>query len=473
MSVQDIHPNKYSELRSIYKYYIDSYNALYQLKTEKEENLNQIFKMIKENLIDTMKIRPQSIVRDTLNTIPYNNRYTRPYLTIAKLIFDDYHVKEVNNVANISKYLFYKEYGIKLDRICNFREYEFKNIDIHRENTIYKVIMYNDLERFIAFTETDGFDKDQVLNNDLYPNCMSGYSLLELCCYHGAVDCFKLLRTKFHSEITQECLELSFLGGNPEIMSECLKYQKPNKECMRYAIISHNIDFVTFLMNEYDLVIKLHCCGIYNNLESFLVYYDQSNDISKCFVYSAMFDIPSLCKYFLSLCSNINTKKKDGKTAIHCTAYKSCIETAEFLISHGANINEKDNDGQTAFHTAVYHNSKEIAELLISHGININEKDKYGKTALHIAAIGDRKEIAEFLISHGANINEKDEDGNTPLIFSAICNCKEIVELLISEGANINEKNNDGQTALYNARIYNLYFIGKETVGFLISHGAE
>ncbi|EAX83072.1 hypothetical protein TVAG_259580, partial [Trichomonas vaginalis G3] len=137
------------------------------------------------------------------------------------------------------------------------------------------------------------------------------YSLLELCCYHGAVDCFKLLRTKFNSEITRECLDLSFLGGNQEIMSECLKYQKPDRWCMENAIISHNIDFVTFLMNEYSIKINLRYCEKYNNLETFLVYFDQTNDIGKCFVYSAMFNIPSLCEYFLSNGANINEKNND------------------------------------------------------------------------------------------------------------------------------------------------------------------
>ncbi|EAX70032.1 hypothetical protein TVAG_016350 [Trichomonas vaginalis G3] len=124
--------------------------------------------------------------------------------------------------------------------------------------------MYNNLETFISFTEREGFDKEQTLESTLYPYQLfiEGYSLLELCCYHGAVDCFKFLRTKFNSEITQKCLNLSFLGGNQEIMSECLKYQEPNKESMEYAIVSHNIDFVTFLMNEYNLEIKLSYCGI-------------------------------------------------------------------------------------------------------------------------------------------------------------------------------------------------------------------
>ncbi|EAY22866.1 hypothetical protein TVAG_076130 [Trichomonas vaginalis G3] len=149
--------------------------------------------------------------------------------------------------------------------------------------------MNDDKERFITFTERDGFDKVQRRKSMLYPYSGVGYSLLELCCYHGAVDCFKILRTKFHSKISLTCLQFSFLGGNPEIMSECLKYQTPYEDCMEYAIISHNIDFVTFLQNEYNIEINLEYCGIYNNLESFLVYFDQTNDFDKCFVYSPIF----------------------------------------------------------------------------------------------------------------------------------------------------------------------------------------
>ncbi|EAY18652.1 hypothetical protein TVAG_062570 [Trichomonas vaginalis G3] len=267
MSDKDIPPNKFSELRSIYKCYIDSYIALYRLKTEKEEELNSIYKMIKTELIDSNKYPLQIIMRDILNIIPYNNRYTKSYLFLAKLISDEYHVQEVINIKLIYNFLFYKEYGIKLDKSDDFEGINSENLDIHTENTIYRAIMYNDLERFIQFTERDGFDKDQTLKSDLFPYSFRGYSLLELCCYHGAVDCFKLLRTKFKSKITKECLELSFLGGNQEIMSECLKYQKPDDDCMKYAIISHNIDFVTFLMNEYNIEIDLFYCGLYNNLE--------------------------------------------------------------------------------------------------------------------------------------------------------------------------------------------------------------
>ncbi|EAY08430.1 hypothetical protein TVAG_354890 [Trichomonas vaginalis G3] len=169
MSEQDIHPNKFIELRSIYKYHIDSYNALYQLKTDKEEELKQIYKKIKTKLIDSKKYTPKRIMEDILNIIPYNNRYSKSYLFLAKFISDDYHVEEAYNAARISIFLFYKQYGIKLAKVDDFEKDNFKNLEIHTDDTIYKAIMYNDLKTFIIFTERHGFDKDQKLESSLYP----------------------------------------------------------------------------------------------------------------------------------------------------------------------------------------------------------------------------------------------------------------------------------------------------------------
>ncbi|EAY20292.1 hypothetical protein TVAG_192680 [Trichomonas vaginalis G3] len=420
MSGQDILPNKYSELRSIYRYYIDCYIALYQLNTKNEKELNTIYTMIKSDLIDSNKRHPYNVVKDILSIIPFRNSYTKSYLKLAKQLSDDYQITVVTDIPTISNYLFYKEYGIILNKNTEFKKITSENLEFHTKDTIYRAIMDNNLESFITFTERDGFDKKQTLKSSLYPYSNNGYSLLELCCYHGAVDCFKFLRTKFNTKITQKCLQFSFLGGNPDIMSECLKYQKPDKECMEYAIISHNIDFVTFLMNEHNMKIDLTFCSKYNNLDSFLVYFDQTKKVNKCFINSIRFFIPSLCKYFLSDGANINEKDKDGYTSLHIAVLNNYKEIVELLISHGANINETDNMGKTALHyAAAKFCGKETAELLISHGANINEKDNDGYTALHIATHYNRKETAELLLSHGANINEKSHSNKTALHFAA------------------------------------------------------
>ncbi|EAX87970.1 hypothetical protein TVAG_033620 [Trichomonas vaginalis G3] len=126
--LHDIHPNKFSELRSTYKYHIDSYTALYKLRTEKEEEINSIYKMTKTKLIDSNNCLPTNVIRDILHIIPYNNRYTKSYLSLAKLISDDYNVTEISNVESILNFLFWKEYGIKLDNSDDFEEFNSKNI---------------------------------------------------------------------------------------------------------------------------------------------------------------------------------------------------------------------------------------------------------------------------------------------------------------------------------------------------------
>ncbi|EAY14306.1 ankyrin repeat protein, putative [Trichomonas vaginalis G3] len=425
--------------------------------------------MIKTELIDSKKHFPQHIVNSILCIIPYNNRYAKSFLSLAKFLCDDYQITKVRGIPTISNYIFYKEYGIKLYKSDDFEKIKLEKLDIHTENTIYRAIMYNDLKEFIIFTERDGFDKNQKLKSQLYPYSSDGYSLLELCCYHGAVDCFKLLRTKFSSEITQICLQLSFLGGNPEIMSECLKYKTPNENCMISAIISHNIDFVSFLMNEYNLEIDLDYCAQYNNLETFLVHFDKNNYIDKCLINSVVFNIPSLCEYFILHGANIHHHNYFGLTSLHFAACNNCYEIAKLLLSHGANAKEKNYEGVTPLHSATVNDSKEIAELLLSYGANVSERKYSGGTPLHSAAYNNSKEVAEVLLSHGAYVNEKDKRGQTALHHAASNNSKETAQVLLLHGANINEKDIYGKTSLHIATENN----NNEIVEFLLSHGAN
>ncbi|EAY14093.1 hypothetical protein TVAG_351410 [Trichomonas vaginalis G3] len=135
MTDQDIHRSKYSELRDIYKYHIDSYIALYQLKTGNDEDFNSIYKMIKTELIDSKRYFLKIIIKDILNVIKYNNRYTKSYLKLAKFITDDYHVTNVPDIEDIPKYMFYKEYGIKLDYSDAYKNMKLVNFNLHSENT--------------------------------------------------------------------------------------------------------------------------------------------------------------------------------------------------------------------------------------------------------------------------------------------------------------------------------------------------
>ncbi|EAY07090.1 hypothetical protein TVAG_140640 [Trichomonas vaginalis G3] len=202
--------------------------------------------------------------------------------------------------------------------------------------------MKDDIKLFISFTEREGFSEHRKLKSDFYPPSRFGYTFLELCCYHGSVNCFKFLRTKFNSKITKECLQLSFLGKNPYIINECLKDQKPDYSCMKYAIISHNIDFVCFLVNEYKIEIDLNSCCEYYNLKAFLVYLDRTQDVDECFTYSSSLNLPILCEYLLSHFANINALNRSGNSALHIASEYNFLSITQFLLDHGAFVNIKN-----------------------------------------------------------------------------------------------------------------------------------
>ena len=168
---------------------------------------------------------------------------------------------------------------------------------------------------------------------------------------------------------------------------------------MTWAIASHNIDFVTFLMNEYNLKIDIADCIRYNNLQAFLVYLDKLNDVNKCVAESVRFNIPSLCEFFITHGSDVNGKDDDGSTALHISAKENKINFVNMLLSHGADVNVRNNYGTTALHYAIYSSNLEIIEALISHGAYVNVKNDYGQSPIDYATT---EEIKDYLKFHGA-----------------------------------------------------------------------
>ncbi|EAY23235.1 ankyrin repeat protein, putative [Trichomonas vaginalis G3] len=438
----------YNQMMELCQDYVECTTSLYKLHSLDDDRIDEIYNLIKANLIDSKILSPHKLINIICEVYKYNNRYIRSYFKILKKIFDDYKINPISVLNRLNLYLYCKEYGIRIHESFKSKE----SLDIHEENTIYKAIMDDDKDSFVVFTEREQFDENQKLENSLYP--VKTNSLLELCCYHGAVNCFKILMTKFTLEITNLCLHYSFLSGNPEIMNECLKYVTPDQKCMKYAIISHNLDFITFLMNKYNLKIDPEDCRQNNNIQAFFVYVNEYNDLNKCFPHCSAFQIKSLFEYFLSHGVDINSKdEKDDKTALHyALKFKDDKEFIEFLISRGADIHLKDSLGRIALFYAIESSNKELVEYLISQGSDINAKDQKGRSPLHCAVTFNRKEIVEMIVSHGADLNAKDNYfENTALHLAVTFKFPYITEYLVSQGIDINAVNRDEETPLMKA----------------------
>ena len=188
-----------NELMELFKDYINIFNTIYRLHTFDEDKINNIYIEIKTKLIETKIISPSELVNILSTASEYNNRYFKSYFAIFKKLFEEYHPNDANSLRNIFNYFIYKEYGIVLGYANQnkFKKYESENysLEIHEENTIYRAIMDDDIKSFISFTVQGGFDENEELESYFYPTKENTF--LELCCYYGAVGCFKYLRDEF------------------------------------------------------------------------------------------------------------------------------------------------------------------------------------------------------------------------------------------------------------------------------------
>ncbi|GMQ94957.1 MAG: hypothetical protein BMS9Abin13_067 [Patescibacteria group bacterium] len=111
-------------------------------------------------------------------------------------------------------------------------------------------------------------------------------------------------------------------------------------------------------------------------------------------------------------------------------ALKGDMETVRRALEKGANVNTKDKDGTTALMIAVLYVHTEVTKLLLDRGADVNAKDKDGTTALMIAALFGQTEIADILLKYDADVNAKDENGTTALMHATTFGQTEIIALL-------------------------------------------
>jgi ankyrin repeat protein len=100
---------------------------------------------------------------------------------------------------------------------------------------------------------------------------------------------------------------------------------------------------------------------------------------------------------FIKAGMDINSRDKDGSTALMVTSEKGESEMAQLLIQNGADVNANNIDGYTALMYAAYKGNLEIAELLIKNKADVNAKDKDGWTALRYASIQGRNDMVALL----------------------------------------------------------------------------
>jgi ankyrin repeat protein len=168
----------------------------------------------------------------------------------------------------------------------------------------------------------------------------------------------------------------------------------------------------------------------------------------------------------LAVGTEVNSKDKNGRTALHVCCQEGFLDIAEKCLQMGANANAKDNRGMTPLHHATAEGHTEIVNLLTMFNAKVNIVDSCGNTALHIACQKGHCGILKVLLQAGVKCNIKNGVGKTALhdTFSS-----EMTGLLVESGADMNIQDNDNYSGLHIACMRG----DIESVQVLLENGAK
>lgn len=160
-----------------------------------------------------------------------------------------------------------------------------------------------------------------------------------------------------------------------------------------------------------------------------------------------------------------------GYTPLMNAAYKGDVAQISMLLRHGARINTKDKEGWSALVCAIYGGKEEAVSLLCSRGADVSDSLRhasfevrpaiarllysYGATGsdmnginllMHYARTGFIDEVAS-LIRDGADINAVSQGGITVLMYAVMGGSVATVQLLLDAGVSVHRQDNFGGTA--------------------------
>ena len=130
----------------------------------------------------------------------------------------------------------------------------------------------------------------------------------------------------------------------------------------------------------------------------------------------------------------INSRSKDGFTALHFACFFGQPEAARLLIESGAAVDAvAANPTQVMpLHSAASSRNLEAARLLLEHGAPgiVNARQQGGWVPIHAAAQNGDRAMVELLLKHRADPKLANDDGKTPAVVAREKGHEEIAALL-------------------------------------------
>jgi uncharacterized protein len=130
--------------------------------------------------------------------------------------------------------------------------------------------------------------------------------------------------------------------------------------------------------------------------------------------------------------SAINSRSKDGFTALHFACFFGQPDAARILIESGAAVDAvAANPTQVMpLHSAASSRSLEAARLLLEHGAPVNARQQAGWVPIHAAAQNGDRPMVELLLKHHADPKLANDEGKTSAMVAREKGHEELAALL-------------------------------------------
>jgi len=130
--------------------------------------------------------------------------------------------------------------------------------------------------------------------------------------------------------------------------------------------------------------------------------------------------------------SVINSRSRDGFTALHFAGFFGQPDAARLLIANGAQVDAVAANPMQVMplHSAASARNLEAVRLLLEHGATVNARQHGGWAPIHSAAQNGDKSMVELLLKHGADPKLPNDEGKTPAVVAREKGHEELAALL-------------------------------------------
>lgn len=128
----------------------------------------------------------------------------------------------------------------------------------------------------------------------------------------------------------------------------------------------------------------------------------------------------------------VNSRSKDGFTALHFAGFFGQPESARLLIEAGAAVDAVAANPMAVMppHSAASARNLETVRLLLAHGAPPNARQHGGWAPLHATAQNGDRAMVELLLQHGADSKLANDEGKTAAMVAREKGHEEVAALL-------------------------------------------